>query len=282
MVGLRACLLLLLAMILMILDHHSTVFHRFRENFSIIVLPIQAIVDKPIQWVHWLSTGVLLQQHLLKENAQLRAYELLLQSKLHRLTVLNHENKQLRALLKSSAHVAGKVKIAQLLAIDLDPAIQQIIIDKGYHDHVYVGQPVLDAYGVIGQVVDVGPLMSKVLLLTNHRFAIPVKDQRNGFRALARGEAAQKLTLLYVNDKKAIRVGDVFVTSGLGLHFPMGYPVGIVSAVQQISGERFIKVTLVPLAHFSQTQQVILVWSDQAALTKAVKRELHQPIPTVS
>jgi len=283
MVGLRVCLVFLLALLLMVFDHRMSGFHRFRQNLALIALPIQVLVSAPIRWVHWLGSGVTAQQHLLEENARLKAHDLLLQSRLQKLMVLEHENARLKVLLKSSAHIAGRVKVAQLLAVDLDPTVQQIVLDKGSHDYVYRTQPVLDAYGVMGQVVDVGPLTSKILLLTDPRFAIPVEDQRNGFRAIAVGlGTSQRLSLLHINDQNKVKVGDLFLTSGLGLHFPVGYPVGVVSAVTKIPGERFIKVSLLPSAHLDQTQQVILVWPHELALTKAVRAELSKPIPVVT
>lgn len=276
-------LLLLLAIVLMALDHRSPRFHHYRENLSVIVLPIQLTVNAPIQWIHWLGIGVTAQKQLVEENAQLKAHALLLQSKLQKLLALEKENAQLKELLKSTSHVSGKVKVAQLLAVDLDPTVQQVVLDKGKQGGVYAGQPVLDAYGVMGQVIDVGPLTSKVLLLTDPRFAIPVKDARNGFRSIATGTGStQGLALLHVNDRKKIKVGDLFVTSGLGLHFPVGYPVGVVSSVMKVPGERFIQVMLTPSAHFDQTEQVILAWPNDAKLTKAVREELQSPVPTVT
>jgi rod shape-determining protein MreC len=280
---LRACLLVFLAILFITLDHRSPSFHRLRQNVAVIVLPIQFVVNAPIQWLHWLGAGVIAQKHLLKENAQLKARESLLKSKLQELLVLERENSQLKVLLKSTSHIASRVKVAQLLAVDLDPTVQQIILDKGWHDHVYRGQPVLDAYGVMGQVVDVGPFTSKVLLLTDPRFAIPVNDERNGFRAIAAGTGvSQRLTLLHVNDKHAVKVGDLLVTSGLGLHFPVGYPVAIVASVEQLPGKRFIQVTLIPHAHLDITQQVILAWPDKAVLNKSVQAELDKPVSTVT
>jgi len=216
----------------------------------------------------------------LQENARLKANDLLLRSRLQKLLALEHENAQLKELLQSTSHISGNIKVAQLLAVDLDPTVQQIILDKGKHDHVYVGQPVLDAYGVMGQAIDVGLLTSKILLLTDPRFAISVKDQRNGFRAIAVGTGTtSRLVLLYVNDENRVAVGDLFVTSGLGLHFPVGYPVGVVASVKKVPGKRFIQVSLVPSAHFDRTQQVILAWPSEADLTKAVRVELDRSIP---
>jgi len=275
---LRALFFLIVAVVLMVMDHRSPGFHHFRSRLSVVVFPVQYIVNTPIKWVHWLSTSVVAQQRLLQENAALRAHDSLLESKLKTLLILRRENAQLKELLQSTKKISGRVKVAQLLAVDLDPTVHQIILDKGSHDHVYAGQPVLDAYGVMGEVIDVGLLTSKILLITDPSSALPVKDYRNGLRAIATGLGAQHLALIHVTDTADVKVGDLFVTSGLGLRFPVGYPVGVVSQIKKVSGRRFMTIQLIPSAHLDQTQQVILAWPNQQALTKAVKRQLKKPI----
>jgi len=186
----------------------------------------------------------------------------------------------LRKLLQSTSEISGRVVVAQLLAVSLDPRLQQVILDRGSHIKVYNGQPVLDAFGVMGQVVDVGPLTSKVLLLTDTRSAVPVQDYRNGLRAIAVGQGITgKLNLINVTNATNIKQGDLFVTSGLGLHYPVGYPVGVVSAIQKTPSQQFTQISLVPSAHLDQTQQVLLVWPSKAALFKAVQSQLQQPLP---
>lgn len=283
MFGLRALFFLIVAIVLMVMDHRSPGFHHFRSRLSIVVFPVQFIVNTPIKWVHWLSTSVVAQQRLLQENAALKAHDSLLESKLKKLFILRRENAQLKELLQSTKKISGRVKVAQLLAVDLDPTVHQIILDKGSHDHVYAGQPVLDAYGVMGQVIDVGLVTSKILLITDPSSAVPVKDYRNGLRAIAAGlGGSQHLALIHVTDTADVKVGDLLVTSGLGLRFPVGYPVGVVSRIKKVSGRRFMTIQLTPSAHLDQTQQVILAWPNQQALTKAVQRQLKKPIPNAT
>ncbi len=280
--GLRAILLGALALMLIMLDHRSAYFHRIRSELSVVAAPFQMLVDAPIKWVHWLGTSVTAQRHLLEDNARLRAHELLLESKLQKLLALERENAQLRELLKSTTEVAGRVIVAQLLAVDLDPSLQQIVLDKGSRKHVYVGQPVLDAYGVMGQVINVGPLTSKILLATDTRSAVPVQDYRNSIRSVAVGLGASgKLALINVPNTSDIKVGDLFVTSGLGLRFPVGYPVGSVSKVEHVPGRRFAVITLIPAAHLDQTRQVLLVWPSKVSLVKAVRKQLNKTISSI-
>lgn len=268
-----------LAVGLMVLNQRLPAFQKIRRQLDWAVLPIQLVVDWPIKTVHALAMRLTTQQALLKDNASLRAHELLLQAKLQKLLVLERENAQLRELLKSTPHIGGRVLVGQILAVNLDPTLHQVIIDKGARHHLYVGQPVLDAYGIMGQVVHVGESTSKVMLATDPKNAIPVQDYRNGVRAIAVGDGVDKFDLINVPQTSDIRSGDLFIASGLGLRFPVGYPVGRVDEVTQQSGQRFSQITLTPSAHLDQTQQVLLVWPSQISLAAAVKKELATPLP---
>ncbi|MBK1671700.1 rod shape-determining protein MreC, partial [Rhodovibrio sodomensis] len=149
-----------------------------------------------------------------------------------------------RNLLGSAFKVGERVLIAELLQVDLDPYRQQVLVDKGTLSGVFVGQPVLDANAVMGQVERANPLTSTVLLITDARHSLPVKVNRNGLRSIATGSGLiDQLNLLHVPKKADIRVGDLLVTSGLGGTYPPGYPVARVTEVSIEPGKRFATVT---------------------------------------
>lgn len=264
----RLVILVILSCVLMTMDHHLDSFTRMRSTLSVVVAPMQYLVDRPVELIRWVDTSFTTQQNLLVENAQLRARQLLLYAKLQKVAALESENDQLRALLKSATNIHEKVTVAQLLAVDLAPYTQQIIIDKGEKDGVYVGQPVLDAYGVMGQVIALGPLNSRVLLITDPRSAVPVQNSRNGNRAISIGLGFDgALELINVPMTTDFRQGDFLVTSGLGGNYPPGYPVGVVSNVK-LSQDRFATISVAPSAHVNQSRQVLLVWpKDKSVLT---------------
>jgi len=267
--GLRVSLLLILSSALFFCELHSDSCHYFRAKLSVLALPVQKLVDAPIRLVSWVSDTVVTQRYLLSENARLRADALMAEAKLQRLLALQRENEQLRQLLNSSSQLDTKTVVAQLLAIDLDPSLQQVIIDKGTQHAIYEGQPVLDSYGVMGQVISVGPYTSRVLLISDTRSAVPVQDSRSGVRAIAVGLGSnQQLSLIHIPDTADIQEGDIFVSSGLGQRFPSGYPVGEVTERTVISGEQFILVKLKPTAHLDRTEQVLLVWPAQSLQDK--------------
>jgi rod shape-determining protein MreC len=277
--GLRLILLVILAIVFMVLDHHrARIFTPVRNTLSTIAAPIQYLVSTPIKWVATFSTHLASRQSLLADNAQLHAQQLLLQAKLQQLSALQNENIQLRALLSSIPHTdATKTDIARLLAVNTDPFINEVVLDRGAHTGVYEGQPVIDAKGIMGEVIQVGTLTSRVMLITDLRSAIPVQDTRNGVRGIAvgRGNLSQ-LALTDIPTTVDIKPGDNLVSSGLDGHYPAGYPVGVVSRVHQDPGEQFTAIDITPSAQLDRNQFVLLLWPPQTPAIDAPKSQ--QPI----
>jgi len=168
----------------MVMDHHQHRLSSLRTSLSMVVAPIQYLVDKPVQFVGWVGSSFSSRQSLIEENNELRKEQLFLNAQVQKLLALEKENSELYSLLQSSSHAGGKVLAARILAVSSDPFVRQVVLDKGKKHHLYVGQPVLDENGVMGQVIEVGPWTSQVLLLTDTRSAIPIQDNRNGLRGI--------------------------------------------------------------------------------------------------
>lgn len=252
---------------------------RVKSHLRVVAYPIYFLVDTPIRFISWLEHAVVLQGNLLKENAALKSRNILMQSRLQKLLVLQHENKRLSTLLGGVTKLSARVRLARILAIRTTPALKQFVINEGSRDKVYLGQPVLDGYGVMGKVVDVGLLSSRVLQVNDYAFSIPVKDYRNGLRSVASGQKHSNLMHLEnVTQTSDIKVGDMMVSSGFALQFPVGYPVGKVVSIKHEAGNRFLTVTLDPSAHLDQSQLVLMAWPDQVKLQKQVDEQMRQPL----
>ena len=223
---------------------------------------MQLIVNLPRTAGSWVDESLATRQALQEESASLRAQNLLLSARLQKLATLETENMRLRELLDSSFKINERVLIAELLAVDLDPFSRQIVINKGSRDGVVEGQTLLDAQGVIGQTVHVGPFSSTAMLITDPSHAIPVQVNRNGLRAILVGTGdTNSLELSNIPNNADIKVGDLLVTSGLGGRFPPGYPVAKVTMVAPNPRERFARITAEPTANLEQSREVLLVWS---------------------
>ena len=168
--------------------------------------------------------------------------------------------------MQSSRQIKGKTLIAELLAVDSEPFVRQVVLNKGTRDGVYVGQPVIDASGVMGQVTEAGPITSRVILINDPHSGVAVQNARNGMRAMAVGDSyTGKLRLMYVPKTADIREGDIFITSGLGGHYPEGYPVGKVVTVKKDPASQFTDIYMQPSARLDNTRQVLLVWYQKNA-----------------
>lgn len=250
----------------MVMDKRLESFVTIRSALSLPLAPIQYLVSWPTQFIDYFKSIVSTHDKLIKENLHLKTDQLLLRSQLQRLLAIESENNYLKALLQSSKRVKGRTLIAELLAVDSEPFVNQVILDKGTRDGVYVGQPVLDANGVMGQVVNAGPITSRILLINDPRSGIYVQNVRNGMRAIAIGDSySAKIRLMYVPKTADIKAGDTFITSGLGDHYPEGYPVGKVLMVNKDPAHQFAEISLQPTAHLESSRQVLLVWYQRNA-----------------
>ena len=269
-----------LAIALMVFDKRIDTLAQVRGILAMPLTTLQYAVNWPVQLANQLGTAISSHDRLIRENLDLKAEQLLMKARMQRLVALESENNQLKALLRSSTEVQGKVLVARLLSIATDPFINQVTIDKGSHDNLYVGQPVLDANGVMGQVVLVGPLSGKVLLINDPHSGVPVQDTRNGIRAIAVGDAyTGKLRLANVPQTTDIRVGDILITSGLGEHFPAGYPVGQVKSVVKDPGLQFMTITVEPSARLDRSREVLLVWPNKVIQYKPLVQENKSVAP---
>lgn len=251
----------LASILLMTADHRAGHIEALRSALSVVVYPLQYAVDLPVAAGRWIEETVTSRRRLLEENAALRTQQFVLKTELQRMAALEAENLRLRALHESSAQVDGRILIAEIMAVDLDPYKHRVVIDRGSDDGVCVGQPLLDADGVMGQITHVGPVSATAMLITDVSQAIPVQVNRDGLRAIAVGTGAMdRLELPHLPNNADIRVGDLLVTSGLGGRYPSGYPVARVTAVRRNPGRPFAEVIATPTAHLDRSREVMLVW----------------------
>ncbi|XXE03744.1 rod shape-determining protein MreC [Pseudomonas sp. Z1-12] len=261
--GVRLLVLTVLSVALMVVDARFTLLKPVRSQMSLVLMESYWITDLPQRLWQGVASQFGSRTELVAENEKLKTENLLLQGRMQKLAALTEQNVRLRELLNSSALVNEKVEVAELIGMDPNPFTHRILINKGERDGVVLGQPVLDARGLMGQVVELMPYTSRVLLLTDTTHSIPVQVNRNGLRAIASGTGnPERLELRHVADTADIKEGDLLVSSGLGQRFPAGYPVATVKEVIHDSGQPFAIVRAVPTAALNRSRYLLLVFSD--------------------
>jgi rod shape-determining protein MreC len=256
--------LLVLSVVLMISDHQYNRLVHVREAVLLGTSPLQWAVHLPIRFIQKFHGYFISHHQLLEENIQLRDEHLVQNGRLQQLVALEAENARLRALLQSSERRTELLTVAEIMQVDADPFNHRILLNKGEHDHVVVGQPIIDADGVMGEIIEVHPFTSSAILVSDASHAIPVENVRNGVRGILVGIGAiDCLELQYVPTTADIQVGDILVTSGLGGRYPPGYPVGVISHIEYDPSESFAIVRVTPSAHLERGRQVLLVKSQE-------------------
>nr|WP_082629205.1 rod shape-determining protein MreC [Pseudomonas sp. TTU2014-080ASC] len=259
----RLLVFTVLSVALMVGDARFNVVKPLREQLGLIVEPVYVLGRLPVTLWEDATAELTTRSELVAENERLKAEQLIMQRRLQKLAALTEQNVRLRELLNSAALVDEEVLATELIGVDPNPFSHRILIDKGSKDGVVLGQPVLDARGLMGQVVEVLPYTSRVLLLTDSTHSIPIQVNRNGLRAIATGTGnPERLELRHVADTADIKEGDLLVSSGLGQRFPAGYPVAVVSEVIHDSGQPFAIVRAVPTAMLNRSRYMLLVFSD--------------------
>ncbi len=246
---------------MMTVDRKMDYLETVRSHLSSVVYPVQYLVHLPVKAGDWASESLAARDDLLKENTKLKAQNILLKTHTHKYQSLVLENQRLRGLIESPIRQGERVLVADFMAVEQDSSTHKFVLNKGSSSGVYLGQPIVDSDGVMGQVVHVGPSSSTGMMVTDGEHSVPVEVIRSGVRAIATGEGfSGEMRLDYVPQESDIQEGDLLVSTGLGGHFPKGYPVGKVSQVVQHPGDNFIMIKVQPIANLAKAREVLLVW----------------------
>jgi rod shape-determining protein MreC len=253
--------LALLSLVLMFADSRTDYMSRVRYYVAFAVTPLHFVAELPGRGLNLVGGLFESRNQLQRENARLQEQLLIQQYQLQKLEHLTVENQRLNELLNASPAVNEDVVRVEMVGESPDPFVKRIVIGKGSTAGVYIGQAVFDANGLMGQVVEVAPYTSWVLLITDPQHATPVQLNRNGMRAIASGtrDTLHLLNLDNIPNTADIQVGDELVTSGLGDRFPAGYRVGVVSSVTNDPGKPFATVVVTPAAQIDRSRNLLLV-----------------------
>ena len=244
-------------------DHRSSRLDNSRSFLSVIVYPIQLLVNSPVEVTEQAYETFISYSDLKKENVRLKQKQLIDNVKLLKFAALENENIRLRGLLENSFKLGEQVLVAELLSVNLVPYEHVVVVNKGSRFGVHDKQPVLDANGIVGQVIRALPLSSETMLITDPNHAIPVQANRNGLRTIAIGSGQlDRLNLPFLPNNADILPGDLLVTSGLGGTFPQGYPVGVVDNFTAQPNKPFANIYATPSAKLDRIRELLIVWTD--------------------
>lgn len=261
---LRLFLAIIFSASLILVDTRLDAFSGVRFVLNSTVAPIQYMANLPRTMFDGMYERLNSRQDLVENNTALKNEILLLKSEVGLLEQYKEENQRLRKLLGSPFVRDEKKMVTEVMAVDSSPYRHQVVIDKGYRDGVYVGQPVINENGIVGQITFVAASNARVLLLVDSNSSIPVQVVRNDIRVIATGSGdVDSIYLEHISLSTDIQEGDLLVTSGLGGRYPEGYPVATVSNVNSDNSLQFAQINSTPVVEFDRLRYLLLVWPNE-------------------
>lgn len=267
----------MLSVALIVADARFNQLAPVRSAIGTALAPVHWLGHAPEQFNNWVASLFVSRDDLQDQNEALNARLLILERRALKYAALASENNELRQLMNSSEVLDDRVIVGEVVAVSPDPFSHEIVINKGSRDGVEVGQAILDANGLMGQVQQTSSFTSRVLLVSDSSHAVPVEVVRNGLRAVLLGNGdSDRLELVHVPDTADIREGDLLVSSGLGGRFPKGYPVAEVASITKEPGEPFVAIQASPKAELTRSRLVLVVFapkveSDDEATTPVME-----------
>jgi rod shape-determining protein MreC len=268
---LRLSAYLALSVALIVSDHRGHWLAQVRAQAEVLIQPLWWLAGLPGRIGDNVRDDAATRSRLAEDNRTLRNALLIIGARNARLQAAAAENARLRGLLGAAQRGRLDVQLAPILDIDLDPTRQRLVLDLGSRDGVSIGQSVIDAGGLLGQIIAVTPTTATVLLLTDPDHAVPVAVARSGVRLVAYGRG-DRLELANVPLSSDVKVGDAVVTSGLGGRFPAGFPVGTIGPLRPDDSRAFLVGALTPAAQLDRGRDVLLLRNVDAPGS-------HAPLP---
>ncbi len=166
----------------MVADARLQITAPLRQALATVLYPVQLALLQPLRWISdsadYLEKLEAAQRAAHEAEAQITAISL----QAHQAQLLAQENQQLRGLLNLRERLPVPAQAAEVVYESPDRYSRRIILDQGQMAGIVPGSPVMDASGVLGQVVRVQPFTSEVRLLVDRDQAIPTEVSRTGVR----------------------------------------------------------------------------------------------------
>lgn len=211
----KTAIVLIVALVLMWFDSKNPEwFKLIRSTTHAAMQPIYELSLLPSYAKHWSSGSLQSKEALRRENMQLKTQLIHAQAKLQQQDYILAQNARLQGILSTTRPEQFDLNLAQVIGTDTNLLRQIVVLNKGEQDGVQVGQTVIDEVGILGQIINVYPNTSRLLLITDEQQSVAVTVKRTGQRAIVTGEGIPtSLRLNYVFKTSDVRVGDELVSS---------------------------------------------------------------------
>jgi len=244
----------------------SLLFFKSKGSFSSVDSGITKIFE-PVGMVFVNSTGGIRDffanlgniGNLQKENKELRSRINYLESESARTKVSERENEALKRELGFKEGGGFETIAAEISFFDPTNIRETIVINKGERDGVRPKMAATSEGFLVGQVTDVYPTTSKILLITDPLSSLPATMVSMDATGLVQGQIGMGLIMNQIPQETDLKKGEVIVTSGLGGEYPKGLIVGKVENITKKNNSIFQSASLRTLIDFKSLERVQLI-----------------------
>lgn len=258
----RLAIWLLIGLSCVVIDARYHALDTLRSGLSLFLQPVREVLRVPGDLAGEIGGFFVRHRTLQRERDALLAERARLLVGVNEGRELARENAELRALLQLQQRPGQKVVHAAFLFQGHDWFAQRVTLDEGGSAGVRSGLPVVDAYGLVGQVTRVYPGSSEATLVTSPEQLTPVFVERTGQRGLAAGTGHGQMELRYMPAQTDIRAGDRLLTSGIDRVYPAGIPVAAVRRVSRSQSSPYLRVECQPLAGLDRARGVLVLMAE--------------------
>ena len=257
---LRLLAYLVLAVVLMVLDHRGGWLGAARAQAEVAVQPLWWLAGLPSRAGVALREDAVTRSQLMRDNELLRNALLVSGARNARLQAAAAENARLRGLLELQPALRVRSTAAEVLYEAKDPYSRKLFIDRGAQAGIVAGAPVINEQGVVGQVTRVYPLTAEVTLMVDKDAVVPVLNTRTQQRSAAYGTAnGLGMELRFVPTNTDVRRDDALVTSGVDGVYPSGIAVARVADVRRQGAGGFSQIDLAPVASLDSIRHLLVL-----------------------
>ena len=218
--------LLFFSILLIVLSKlNFTAINYLKLGINEVVFRTSFIVSLPEKYISY--SFYTIKEHIeLYKDYNLKKEELKkIKSEKYNVNFLEAENKRLKKVLEDIS-TSSEAIIAKVIIDKQSPFLRSIIINKGSKNEIKKGMAVLSDSYLVGKVVDVNFMTSRVLLLSDLNSKIPVTIEPGGLQSILSGNGVNAGVIQYTKNKMPINGEGVIYTSGTGGLFKSGIPIG--------------------------------------------------------
>ena len=178
----------------------------------------------------------------ISQNGELKRERKAMLRRMVEARAINQENIQLKAALQLREKARDAIAAGRIVGSSFNSPRRFAILSAGGRDGVRPGMPVRSPDGLVGRIIDVGELSSRILLVSDRTSIVPARLLRNGIPVIAQGNGDGTVAVRPLEvGRNPFRPGDLIISSGTGGLYP---PLVPVARVVKLKGDEAIALPL--------------------------------------